>query len=395
MQGIYCIEHPNGIKIGWSDGIDKRISSHMTSGASIKVFAKLECKNKNIDECLRKILFELGLRVPVIDNPQTTEVYKLSRQQTEKILDYIRSTGEITKEFIIDLINGKDEPENTEVSYLEIRNLYGSRYKRPNYQRDVDKEHVDNIKKYIETNHGHRNFYLPPILLTKESKDDDKFIIIDGQHRCAAICEINKLHPCMSKKIPVTIYPVLPMAQQIALFKNVNSSKPMPVIKIADNYMELIKNKVIQLLNFKYGMDLVNKNAVLYNTIFCDGALNKLFDEDVITDISDRMITGLLVELNERLTDGINRVVERVNYLKIAADSKSKDDDETNKLILYLSDVTSIRSVGLQKLIKQIREKRKYKKFGKLYTRSAYALKLLEGINFIEVYKFIADNENN
>ena len=146
MQGLYCIEHPEGIKIGWSDGIDKRITSHMTSGASIKVFAKLECKNKNIDECLRKILFELGLRVPVIDNPQTTEVYKLSRQQTEKILDYIRSTGEITKEFIIDLINGKDEPENTEVSYLEIRDLYGSRYKRPNYQRDVDKEHVDNIK---------------------------------------------------------------------------------------------------------------------------------------------------------------------------------------------------------------------------------------------------------
>lgn len=169
----------------------------------------------------------------------------------------------------------------------------------------------------------------------------------------------------------------------------------MPVIKIADNYMELIKNKVIQSLNFKYGMDLVNKNAILYNTIFCDDTLNKLFDEDVITDISDRMIIGLLVELNERLTDGINRVVERVNYLKIAADSKSKDDDETNKLILYLSDVISIRSVGLQKLIKQIREKRKYKKFGKLYTRSAYALKLLEGINFIEVYKFIADNENN
>jgi hypothetical protein len=146
MQGLYCIEHPEGIKIGWSKDIDKRLSSHRSSGASIKVFAKLECKDKKIDDNLRKILFELGLRISVKDNSQTTEVYKLSVQQTEKILDYIRSTGEITKEFIIDLINGKDEPENTEVSYLEIRDLYGSRYKRPNYQRDVDKEHVDNIK---------------------------------------------------------------------------------------------------------------------------------------------------------------------------------------------------------------------------------------------------------
>jgi hypothetical protein len=111
MQGLYCIEHPEGIKIGWSKDIDKRLSSHRSSGASIKVFAKLECKDKKIDDNLRKILFELGLRISVKDNSQTTEVYKLSVQQTEKILDYIRSTGEITKEFIIDLISGwKSKP---------------------------------------------------------------------------------------------------------------------------------------------------------------------------------------------------------------------------------------------------------------------------------------------
>ena len=116
MQGFYCVEYPEGIKIGWGKDIDKRLSSHRSSGASIKVFAKSECRDKKIDDDLRKILYELGLRVSVKDNPQTTEVYKLSISQTEKILEYIRSTGEITKEFVTDLIEGREEPKKKEIS---------------------------------------------------------------------------------------------------------------------------------------------------------------------------------------------------------------------------------------------------------------------------------------
>ncbi len=392
MQGFYCVEYPEGIKIGWGKDIDKRLSSHRSSGASIKVFAKSECRDKKIDDDLRKILYELGLRVSVKDNPQTTEVYKLSISQTEKILEYIRSTGEITKEFVTDLIEGREEPENTEISYLEIRSYYGSKYKRPSYQRDVDKEHVDSIKKYIETNYNLRNFYLPPILLAKESRDDDKFIIIDGQHRCAAIHEINKSHPCMIKKVPVTIYPVLPMAQQISLFKCINSSKPMPAIKIADNYMDLIKNRVIKDLCNKYGIDLIDKNAILYSTIFCDDTLNKLLDDEAIADVTDRTIYDLIDTLNTYMNDKITEIIERKDYLKIASETKSKENIEANKLATYLSDIVTIKIAGIQKLIKDIREKRKHKKTGKVFIRPAYGLKLLEGVNFIEVYKFITDD---
>lgn len=396
MQGFYCIEYPKGIKIGWGKDIDKRLSSHKSSGASIKNFARLEFDDEEVDRTLRKIMVELKLGADVIDNDQTTEVYKITPDQARKILEYIETTREITKEFIIDLMDGKDEPLHTQISYSDIRDYYGSRYKRPAYQRDVDKEHVNSIKEYIEKNYYSRSFYLPPILLARESSDNEKYIIIDGQHRCAAIHEINKHNPCMNKKISATIFPVLPMSKQISLFKSINSSKPMPAVKIADNYMAHVKGKVVKSLSSKFGENTVDVNTKLFNTLFCDDTLNKLLDYEVIADISDTAICEVIVDVNDIFIENISTVVGRSTYLNIDKDKdKDKDKEKENKeaveLGKSLSDLVKFNKNGLKKVVGDIREKRKYKRLGKVHYRRPFALKLLEDADFLAVYEFMQE----
>jgi hypothetical protein len=396
MKGFYCVEHSHGVKIGWSDDIDKRLSSHRSSGATMKLLNTIEYDDKKMDEKLKKIMKSLKLQVSVPDNKQSTEVYSITAENAARLFEYIKTTRDITKQYVEDLVAGRDDEIHTQLSYEQIRNYFGSRYHTPEYQRAVDSEHVEEIKTYIMENYNSRSFYLPPILLSRNLEDDERYSIIDGQHRCAAIYRIPKGHDCLKKMLHVSIFPYLPMSKQIHLFKSVNSCKPMPTIYIAENYRDAVKKDVIKELTTKYHGQ-IDFDTNFYETLFSDETLNKLIDDDIIQDLTWITVFNLIVTMNisiksRLLQDDRTHDTIKNQHCFDYRETVKKQNAEIAIIHECLPEECGFQKIAdLKPVIERLRNGRIVKKIGKILLKPVFLLSLLENLDFIDALEYTND----
>ncbi len=388
MPELYAIKVHHGIKIGYAKDASSRIKSHKTLGMSVPVLKIVSIDDSSIDGQLKKYMKELKLIVSVPDNTQTTEVYNMTDRQSIALLNYIEAFQEISIRAIKDVMNGDAFVKYVDLSYLDICNNYGSQYKRPIFQRGVSQERVNQIKEFIMENYAKRNYYMPTILMAKSDEENERYIIIDGQHRCAAISAIPKSHPCMQNNIQVVIYPILTTKEQLGLFRDINKSVPVPAIYLDSEYVVELLRKVCERLDKNYGI-VVNRNKQLnkfsheinYNVLFeliTNDNLNNLWQQEVIMGISDRDVFQFLKEFNAALIDEINTEAEDDSYLK---NKGSGNDKAVLALCNRLNGNTTFSSGALMKAINDIRKRPK-----------PFVLGLFFKLSIIDLYREITSD---
>ncbi len=368
MPYLYSIRVSSGIKIGYASNVDRRLSQHKTLGEPVVLIKVIKIEDRSIDGTFKKILKKLDLVVSVSNNDQATEVYNLTEDQCIAILEYIDCHQSITEQAVKNIIDGKTEVYHTDITYGEICDSYGSKYKKPRFQREVSDIRVDNLKTFILENYQTKSFYLPPVILARLPEDNERYSIIDGQHRCAAISLIDRAHPCMANKLLVVIFPTLTLADQLRLFRNINKSAPVPHLCLDKVYITDIMETLCTKITKEYGNVIKEgaKTTKFSSTLHTktldefvtEENINKLWNQEILEAVNVDDIFEFLKDLNDNI---------RVKMIHIAGDPLilQSDSKYTNMkaLLPFFKMINGNLKESTEKdLLKAITEIRKQKK---------------------------------
>ena len=350
---LYAIKYEYGIKIGYSCDYEKRLACYKSSGAEINNIHTVKIPSRQSETNLKQCMKELNLIVDVPNNNQAEEVYRLTEEQAKEIMNILQE-GRVLDANLVNTVTKGSRLGVIYMTYMQINEKYDIFYKKPLFQRDLNREHVKAISEYIKTCYIEPHYYLPTIVLAKTT--NDHYYIIDGLHRCAAINLIDKTHPCMQMQIPVYIYQELDIADQIKLFRNINKSRPVPQIYLDDEYLANIKKSLITNIKKTYGINSVfikdtkktfdfSMCETKLNHLLTNESINHLLSNEIIDDISEGSIFKFIVELNQELLTSLVTLLEIGDLSEISMDM---DPDVMDFVIKYYCHVNNIKAKSLK-----------------------------------------------
>lgn len=162
-------------------------------------------------------------------------------------------------------------------------------------QRKVEETHVDELKELFETNfkkNGEFIFY-DPIHIGKK-KDDDKYYVLDGQHRISTVEYFVKSNKYAIQQIPAIIWYVNNEKEFIDLFHKINNRLSLDKLKL----MQVKLLEIIQEFEKKYGKDIWKKNRPFINK---EKFVEKLRETDSVHKLTTTEIMEKIYKINEKL----------------------------------------------------------------------------------------------
>lgn len=353
---IYFIKHELFVKIGFSDNFEKRLKSYNSQGNEINLIATIEVENKDVDDLLKASLHELNYHAKQL-NSSSTELYNLTRKQTNALIEHLRKNKKISKKDLILLLQ---TPETFPIRYAirEFLKQYGIRYNHFEYQRETTIDHVENIKNYIMNNYDKHYFQLSTIYAVKS--EEKKYTILDGAHRIEAMKKIPYDHPSLDTEIIIEQNEALHTTKElIHAFRCRNSCRPMAGIHLKDNYVENVHNDLMNKLISRYQVPNINTSINEHyhvTTTLSRARLHKYINLEYIqalidsSDIISLQTEGYLMGLDK---DEIFRFLDKINtqivlqakkiYGENMFDDRYKNFDE-EKHILFINFIKIIAS---------------------------------------------------
>ena len=162
-------------------------------------------------------------------------------------------------------------------------------------QRKVDMNHATvlaiamlrDYKKYKEF------VFYDPIHIGKK-KDDDKYYVLDGQHRLEAYSHFYKKNKYPIQQIPIIVWYVDTEDEFIELFQKINNRLSLDKLKL----MQMKLLEIFEGLEHKYGKTMWGANRPKINK---DIFANKLKSTDSVHKLTTEQILFKLIEINEKI----------------------------------------------------------------------------------------------
>jgi len=307
---IYSIKQEHGMKIGMSTNWKSRLKAYHSQGNTVNIFKIAHTDDEKLDSMLKRTLYQLNLNIS-IDNQSSTEVYNLTDIQTNRILTYIDTGKPINEEIITYLINGNFW-KVIKITIEKFRRQFGTKYIQFTYQREPNKQHIQEILNYIYKNYNRSDFYLPDIIVSKSGKN--KYEILDGNHRFNAFLQIDNNHPSLQTEITIKRYEFPnDIDDKVFMFRNINKGLAMDDIYVTDNYIEetiqFTYNNLKKKINDSLSIDELKKLITQDNIV-------KFLKLELTDNINMKNIYQLLLQLNETINDVIVAALE-IDYFYI------------------------------------------------------------------------------
>ena len=339
---IYAHKVESGIKIGYSSNYKSRLSQYKSHGDIIKEIKVVNIISKDIDDILKKYLYQLGLNIQIPNQTTSTEVYNLDETKVLLLLNYIENNDNILYENVETICMNNVWTQKI-ITLSEFRNLYAIFYVDFPYQRPVDEKHASTISNYIMDNYSNVCYNLQSITVLKIK--NNKYEIVDGAHRTKAILDIPEGHPSLKSNILLTICNlILDENRRINIFRNINNCKPMADIFVKENYLktlsDYLKTELKKNYNFDCVLDKKRNNAteyITYNEIdefTTSKNITDLLKLNMVKGLDHKEFLYLLIDINNGLYQAY---VELLGYdvftgkpIDNILDNNVVDDDELN-----------------------------------------------------------------
>lgn len=289
-QGIiYAHAVESGVKIGWSTNYKNRMRSYTSHGDNIRELATCHASIE-YDRVIKRALIDLGRQVKIPDQESSTEVYNITGTQAIEILNYLNNKKTINAQIIANIIMPESIWSIEKISLLEIKKQYGNQLIPFKFQRDPTLKHTEEIRDYITSCYMEAWFRIPEITLCRL---DQRYEILDGNHRCLAISQIPDDHPALSLVINCAKAIRLNESEKIRVFRDLNKSKPMPDIYVKDNYCTYYVDKILTSLITKYGEVITERSKITSGRPFVEHIRQFVTNENIITLINNGDICGI------------------------------------------------------------------------------------------------------
>jgi len=196
----------------------------------------------------------------------------------------------------------------------------------PDIQVDLDEDRINGI---VESYDKNPQFFTAKSLLTVanlETSDCNKYYLVDGQHRLAAIKKIVETKPGENQYILISIIKTENRFQLIRLFKELNiDSKKCPKLS---NFEWIIIEKIKDKLKLKYKDLLPNTSSKRHNIYTISEFVELLQKNNIFQKLDDKYKFKKLNDddiLNNDETELINKDEDYINDMIKKIDKKQKE----------------------------------------------------------------------
>lgn len=162
-------------------------------------------------------------------------------------------------------------------------------------QRKVNKSHATQLAKEMKNDYEKNNefiFYDPIHIGNK--KYDNKYYVLDGQHRLEAYLYFYERNIYPIQQIPCIIWYVENEDKFIDLFQKINN-------RLSLDKLKLIQIKLLEIfegIEKKYGKNIYGQNRPKINK---DVFANKLKNNDNVHNLTTEEVLNKLIEINEKI----------------------------------------------------------------------------------------------
>lgn len=379
---LYAYKVTAGIKIGTTINLEKRKTQHSSAGNEIEFFATVKINKKELDGVLKASLIELGKQIKQ-KNSSSTEVFRVSEEETKAIFSYIKTFQIINTEILRRILEADTVCEQKISTLKELKENYSNgTFVNFKYQRIPDTDHVNDIRKYIMENYMRLTFVLPPVVIIKQK---DNYEVVDGMHRCMAIKEIPDDHPCLKYKISISCYNKnLADSDRIVIFRAINKSKPVHEIYLDPNATKSILTKAAGQLQKDFGTSIIEKNATnIYIEkqhlvdLFTMDNINLLLQKNKIKGLTEKELYKLILDVNTFIYTNIMEIDN--DLFNTDYDYEEMSEEALDSIHVFLQRVNTHQykqnPAKYKKLFNNIREEHQLRVTGKkeLKVRRTYS----------------------
>ena len=235
--------------------------------------------NKNIDKHKSK---SINLNVSDVENEQTEDEFSS---------DNTCINEENFQHYIVD---GSISRFSVGSNYCQFK-WNGIKYiDRWELQRKVNLDHANELlNDMIADFEKFKEFRFIDLIHIGKKKDDDKYYVLDGQHRLEAynmLCESNK-YPIQN--IPIVLWTVDNDKSFVDLFQKINNRLNLDKLKL----FQIKLLEIFEGLEKKYGK-IFGKNRPKINK---DKFIDNLNDNDNVHNLSTEEILDKLIKINENI----------------------------------------------------------------------------------------------
>jgi hypothetical protein len=274
--------------------------------------------------------------------------YSINSIDATNILVHVDKNKNINETDIKRILGKIIQPKIEFITYKQFQKEYGKKYVKYKYNRDVDKDHVESLIKYITDTFWDDSFILPNITVARGT--DNTYYILDGGHRSEAISKLDPESPIVENGILsiVTKDTIMSEEQILSMFQAINKNNPLSRVYIDRINMEKLRNDVINILENSYYMKCIAydekyiqmpKSSLHYSMIknfISIRNIDKFLNAGWIKLITPQEIANILIKFNKKFYNYINYI----------------DKDFFRKEL----DFTDRSKVGIRELVKSINE---------------------------------------
>lgn len=317
-QYLYAHRTKFGVKIGSAHDYKSRKAHYLSHGGKFKEIRVININNvlyveSKLHEFLKKLNLHIkkeNLELKSNEDFKSIEVFDLKTSHVNKIFNYIKEHNTVTFDIVKSIVI--DDWYHKKILLSDFRELYGFYYIDFNYQRPIDLDHVESLKKYMCECYQSVTFRLPEITAIKLT--EDKYTIIDGSHRCKAILAIDNTHPILDDCYIIISQKdnIMTEADAFQLFRSINKGKPMSDIYLNEYCIRTIVEDLITKLKKEFNQQCVRKestNSGLQTYIterdieqfVTEENIHTLFNMGLIKELKNNDLFKVLVNLNTKL----------------------------------------------------------------------------------------------